>query len=217
MAYGSVSIGRLILVPVLVSLAVTVLRLTGELLNWPPLFFNKSAGGFGAVVGITWLAVVFAIYFAIRLSGAADVPASKGRAILMAVLALAVTFGGTFLLFSGGSSPKPILQTAGVVVVIAALAIMRRVWPTYWNALFAYALGARIPVLAVMYLAIKGRWGTHYDVLPPGMSFQSFTQEYLVSALFPQLFLWVPFTVIFCGIFGLVVLAVRRRRVSPSS
>lgn len=43
----------LILIPALLTLAITLLRLAGELLNWAPALFNKAAGGGGALVGIT--------------------------------------------------------------------------------------------------------------------------------------------------------------------
>ncbi len=51
----SLSIGKLILVPAVITLAVTILRLVGELENWSPLFFNKHAGGGGALIGTQWL------------------------------------------------------------------------------------------------------------------------------------------------------------------
>lgn len=59
---------RLIFVPALVSLIVTLWRLTGELLQWSARFYNPEAGGSGAIVGITWLAPVFGIYFALHLT-----------------------------------------------------------------------------------------------------------------------------------------------------
>jgi hypothetical protein len=52
----------LILVPAIITLAVTLLRLAGELLRWSPTFFNREAGGPGAIVGIVWLVPVFGIY-----------------------------------------------------------------------------------------------------------------------------------------------------------
>jgi hypothetical protein len=47
------SIPKLILVPGLITLVITVLRLVGELQHWSKLFFNPSAGGGGAIVGIS--------------------------------------------------------------------------------------------------------------------------------------------------------------------
>ncbi len=62
--------GKLILVPALITLAITVLRLGAELLNLPPWLANKSVGGYGALIGISWLPPFLGIYFAIKLRGA---------------------------------------------------------------------------------------------------------------------------------------------------
>ena len=43
-------IGRLILVPAGITLAVTLLRLIGELQEWSSALFNRSVGGGGAIV-----------------------------------------------------------------------------------------------------------------------------------------------------------------------
>jgi hypothetical protein len=54
-------LGRLLLVPALITLAVTVVRLVGELMRWNPTFFSREAGGAGAIVGIVWLVPVFGV------------------------------------------------------------------------------------------------------------------------------------------------------------
>src|SRR2546425_9157559 len=74
-----VEITKLILVPSLITLGVTILRVVGELQNWSPVLFGKAAGGGGAVVGIAWLPIFFGIYFALKLSGAGAGSASLGR------------------------------------------------------------------------------------------------------------------------------------------
>ena len=48
------SIRRLIMVPAVITLAVTLLRLVGELQHWSPRFFSREAGGAFALVGIVW-------------------------------------------------------------------------------------------------------------------------------------------------------------------
>ena len=73
--------GRLILVPAGITLAVTLLRLIGELQEWSSALFNRSAGGGGAIVGIVWLVPVFGIYFALKL--AYDQPDYPGMAPLV--------------------------------------------------------------------------------------------------------------------------------------
>ena len=62
------SIGRLIFIPSVITLAVTLLRLIGELQHWSPILFNPTAGGGGAIMGITWLVLIFGVYFALKLS-----------------------------------------------------------------------------------------------------------------------------------------------------
>jgi hypothetical protein len=62
----------LILVPAVITLAVTLLRLVGELLRWNPTLFSREAGGAGAIVGIVWLVPVFGGYFAWKLVQAGD-------------------------------------------------------------------------------------------------------------------------------------------------
>src|SRR5256885_2552385 len=76
-----VSVGRLILVPALITLVVTLLRLVGELQNWPKPWVSTAAGGGGAVLGISWLPVIFGPYFALKLAGASDRPAGVGKAL----------------------------------------------------------------------------------------------------------------------------------------
>jgi hypothetical protein len=58
------SIARLVLGPTLFTLGITLLRLAGELRDWPSPWFDKSSG----VVGITWfLPPIFGFYFAWKL------------------------------------------------------------------------------------------------------------------------------------------------------
>ena len=46
------NVRQLILVPAVITLGVTLLRLVGELAGWSPALFNREAGGGGALVGI---------------------------------------------------------------------------------------------------------------------------------------------------------------------
>src|SRR3989442_15839150 len=89
----------LILTPALITLAVTVLRLIGELQHWSPKFFSREAGGAGAIVGIVWLVPIFGIYFAIRVNQAGQGPTSRGRAIGFALAALGVGVVLSFIIF----------------------------------------------------------------------------------------------------------------------
>jgi hypothetical protein len=83
-----------------------------------------------------------------------------------------------------------------------------------------YGLAARIPVAAVMFLAMAGAWGTHYDYVGMPRHFQMpFWPRYLWLALVPQLVFWVAFTVLLGGIGGVLVAALEplgRRLRQPS-
>ena len=90
---GQLSANHLILVPAIISLGVTLLRLVGELQHWSKTYFNSDAGGPGAVIGITWLAPIFGIYFAIRLAAAGEGPRSAWRAIGLGLLGGSIIVG----------------------------------------------------------------------------------------------------------------------------
>lgn len=62
-------IKKLITVPAIITFVVTIVRLLGEFGDLPAWLASKESGGGGAVIGITWLAPIFAIYFAIKLVG----------------------------------------------------------------------------------------------------------------------------------------------------
>ena len=70
----SVRPGQLILVPAVITFAVTLLRLVGELQGWSPRLFSKAAGGGGAIVGISWLVVIFGAWFGWKLAKAGQRP-----------------------------------------------------------------------------------------------------------------------------------------------
>ena len=65
----SVPLVNLITIPALITLAVAILRLVGELKHWPAPWFNAAPGGGGAIVGISWLPILFGPYFAWKLAG----------------------------------------------------------------------------------------------------------------------------------------------------
>lgn len=75
------NIPRLIFIPSVITLAITILRLVGELQHWSPKLFNPEAGGGGSIVGITWLVPILGVYFAIKVADAGQPPASAGKAI----------------------------------------------------------------------------------------------------------------------------------------
>jgi len=204
-------IARLILTPSVITLAVTLLRVIGELRHWSPALFNPSAGGGGALVGITWLVPVFGIYFALKLAGTGEGPAGIGRAIGMAVLGLIVMAGGSFL-FVAHQIDFPGKLAIGLLLIVAAAVLQFRNWPNLAKALLAYGYAARIPVALLMFFAIRGNWGTHYDALPPDFADMSFWPKYVQIALVPQLVFWIAFTMVVGMLFGSIATAIFSRR-----
>ena len=204
-------IARLILVPGVITLLITLLRVTGELRDWSPALFNRSPGGGGALVGITWLVLVFGVYFALKLTSDGNGPASIGRSIGMAAVGLVVMIIGGFI----AAAPQvniPGKVVIGLLLFVAATALQFRTWPALSKALLAYGYAARIPVVIVTYFAIRGNWGTHYDALPPGFSETSFWTRFIQTALVPQLIFWIAFTVVVGTLFGSIATAIRSRQ-----
>jgi hypothetical protein len=192
------SIFRFILVPGGITLAVTLLRLVGELEHWSKTWFNPEQGGFLAVVGIVWLVPVFGIYFALKLSGTGQGAAHLGHAIAQAILG-AILLGVGFYLLNGGVIPG-----LRGVVVMWALAVLGglpqwRTWPSLFEVLLAYGYAARIPVTIVMALATWAGWQSHYSAAIPG---ESKLEMYFLAAFIPQLVWWVAFTVVVGSLFG---------------
>jgi hypothetical protein len=212
---SKVSLPRLLLVPALITLAVTLLRLTGELKQWSPSLFNREAGGGGALVGIVWLIPVFGIYFALKLADAGRGPVSVGKALAANAVAFALNTSlgfGTFALF-----PSPVAQL-GVFVLTSWLAILvaRTGWPALWKVLLAYAFAARLPVLVTMFLSIFGGWDTHYTKPRPDFPAMGPWGLFFWTALLPQLSVWIYLTVVGGGLFGAFAVWIGRLVRKPS-
>jgi hypothetical protein len=206
MTNGTPIVRSMIFIPSIITLAVTLLRLIGELRQWNETLFRRSVGGPGAIVGIAWLAAIFAVYFALKLRKTDQAMQTRGKAIGLSVLALILFIGGTFLLYSSNGSLRFSLMTVlGLLVIIGGIVIMRMAWPAYWNVMMAYAFAARIPVLIVMFLAIRGNWGTHYDAALPNQTFTSTMAKFVELGLIPQVLFWIPYTVVLCGLIGILV------------
>lgn len=204
---------NLILVPAVITLAVTLLRLTGELLHWSPALFNREAGGGGALVGIAWLVPVFGAWFGWKLARAGERPASAGKSIGFAVLGFAIMPLIGFAAVKAGL-PQQSFATFGVFIVIGIVGavLAYRAWPGLGRTLFAYALAARIPVVIVMLIAMLGNWGTHYDVAPPNFPPMGPIAKWLLIGVLPQLTIWIWFTIALGAIAGTIAAAVAGRR-----
>jgi hypothetical protein len=210
----SVSIASLVTVPALITLGITLVRLVGELQHWPKPLFNPAAGGGGAIIGISWLPIIFGPYFAMKLAGAGDGPSSAGRAIGFAFLALAVYVVAGFL-FGKTVGHASFLTLLALLLMLLAGFVPGIGWRPLGNTLLAYAFAARIPVLIVMYLAMSGNggqgWGTHYDAVAPVFARLAFATKYLYTAVLPQMTMWIGWTVVVGSVVGTIAAAVARR------
>jgi hypothetical protein len=211
------SIWQLILVPAVITLAVTILRLVGELHHWSKVWFNPEAGGPWSIVGIAWLAPIFGIYFAVKLTTAREGPRSGWGAIALGLLGVALAVAVQYsagLLFAR-------LGFLGIVVLVwcvyvVAAFLQHPAWPRMFAVLTAYAFAARLPVVIVMFLAFRGNWGTHYDALPPvPLPAWGFWQKFVWLGLIPQLTFWVGYTIVFGALFAAITAALLRLRRKP--
>jgi hypothetical protein len=211
----SISISRLIAIPAVITLAVTILRVVGELKHWPTLWFSTAAGGGGALVGISWLPIIFGPYFALKLTDAGEGAASMGKAIGWAVGSLLVFVSGAFLFGSTLNHPN-FLTVLAMVLMLGSAFVPGIGWRSLGNTLVAYAFAARIPVLIVMYFAMTGNggagWGTHYDRVPPALANLAPLRKFFFLGVLPQLTLWIGFTAVVGSILGTVVAAIARRK-----
>jgi len=204
---------RLIFVPALIALAITLLRLIGELQHWSPEWFSPATGGMipssiSWIVGITWLAIPFGGYFAFKLASSGEKAPGLGRWIPIVVLGLMLAyFGPSLARLAHLGFPKflivlwPAMAIAGLIQYFA--------WPALFRVLIAYGFASRIPVVVVMFLAIRGSWGTHYDYVDFGnaLSKWSFVGKFFLLAFFPQLIFWIGFTVLVGSLGGLAAMA----------
>ena len=62
-----------------------------------------------------------------------------------------------------------------------------------------------------MLFAILGNWGTHYDVVAPASRRLRPLAKWLWIGVLPQLTVWIWYTVLIGGLFGLVAGAIAAR------
>ena len=204
----------LVLVPALLTLIVTVVRVVGELQGWNPTFFSKPGGG-SAVVGITWLVLVFGFWFGWRLRRPGSPP--PGKAALLYLTGIAVLAGGMIGLVQLGLVTLPSRESPGeptglaygfaLLAVAAVVAVFA--WPRLTGTLMLYGVLARIPVVVVTYLDLHYDWHTHYGELPPG----AVTADPFIALCTPQVTLWpFVFTPLVGGLLGCLGAAMAGRR-----
>lgn len=204
----------LILIPAVITLAVTILRLLGELQHRSPALFSPAAGGGGSLVGISWLIPVFGIYFAWKLNARGEGPSSGWKAAGWALLA---ALGASAVIAVGVAMKLPFVGMLLLFAVTSWIAIVVafRGWPALGRTLLTYAFAARIPVAILMLIAMYGNWGTHYDVAPPDQP-QVAAMAPLVKwfwiGLLPQATIWIYLTVVGGMLVGGVTAAIAGRR-----
>ncbi len=207
---SGLNVKRLIMVPALIALAVTIGRLVGEIVGGPSALFSRDAGGGGALIGIVWLIPIFGVYFAVKLFGGGLGAESAVKVIGFAGLGLVASAAIALPVFLLTGNPNvcvsfggAISQQLGMAVAsLVAVLILRKAWPLFFRTMLSYAFASRIPVLIVMFIAMLGNWGTHYELGPPGYPEMGFLAKFIVIALLPQMTFWVMVTVVFGTLFG---------------
>ncbi len=128
-SHSGPNVKRLIMVPALIALAITIFRLVGELAGGSSTLFNRAAGGGGALIGIVWLVPIFGVYFAVKLVGQGFGPASAGKVIGLAVGGLVIGMVLLALVFSLTGDPNVSVSFGGAIgqqlgAAIAALVVV---------------------------------------------------------------------------------------------
>ncbi|MBI4165383.1 MAG: hypothetical protein HY508_06575 [Acidobacteria bacterium] len=204
-----ISIPRLVAAPAAITLCVTLVRLAGELGHWSEGLFNRTMGW--SIVAIIWLAPIVGIYFALKLAKSGAGPksflSSVGYSLLGVVVLLIFAFAPSMLKIQHGFYDR--LLYGWAFFVVAAL-VTRRGWPQLFKVLAVYGFAARIPVAVIMFFAFRGNWGTHYDAVPLDMPALGLTTKYLWLGFFPQLTLWVAYTILAGMLFGTIVSGIAR-------
>ncbi|HEX5052247.1 MAG TPA: hypothetical protein VFZ65_10775 [Planctomycetota bacterium] len=207
----------LVLVPAALTLAVTLLRLAGELRGWPTPWVSKAPGGGGALIGITWLVPVFGAWFGWRLAGAGGRPSRPGRALLLHVAALVVYIAGFQVIgrvpaLDGGTAGGLVAQilTMGGVSVLAML-LAFAAWPRLCTVDLVYALLARAPTALITFLAVFGDWGTHFEQFGRNDYHEFGPWPHAALLAFAQLVFWPAFTAAVGGLFGTLAAMLRRK------
>ena len=208
-----------ILIPGILTLAVTVVRLVGELQGMDPALFGVEPGGTAtpaipgeaapmpSLVGIFWLMPIVGAYFALRLRRSGDSPAHRGKALLFALLGAAL-FGGSAAAGLYALGPEvnnaafPWFLVVLALVGILAMLVCRAGWPSLFRLTFTYGLLARVPIVILTYILCFEAAGTHYEKVAPMAPTDLTTLARATWLSVAQIGVWVPLTVLFGGLAG---------------
>ncbi len=211
----------LVLAAAVLTLGVSIARLTGEVQGWIP----PQSGGALHPLGISWLVFLFGAVFGIALQRKGSAPRVP-LAPLWALLCMAAVVGsvawqfGPFLKAEATAAVyerlRPaVLTLAGIGTVLAIVGFV--IWPRLALMLLAYGLLARGIVLGITWLAKASAWETHYTKFgPPGIEVAELS-ETMFAASIAQLGFWVPYTIVGGMLAGCVFgLLGRPRRVAQT-
>ena len=166
-------------------------------------------------MGIVWLIPIFGIYFCVKLVRGGFAPESAGKVIgfavlgLLAAVVIVLTLTGdpnVNVSFAGAILQQLVWAVASLVSVL----IVRKVWPAFFRIMLCYAFASRIPVLIVMFIAMLGNWGTHYELGNSSFPEMGFLTKFIMIAVLPQMTLWIMVTMVFGTLFGGIAAAVVR-------
>ncbi|MGE3174573.1 MAG: hypothetical protein AB7O97_18220 [Planctomycetota bacterium] len=222
MSDAAPNLTRPVLIAATVTLVVSVLRLVGELQGWSAALFGVHEPGTApqpGMLGIWVLVPIFGFWFGRRLRQRTGGPPHAGKAALWFAIGIAVVAGGFAALVTSGLVPFGTeeapevaagLQYILIVDAIAA-AVLVFAWPRLAGVLALYGVLARIPVVAITWLALENGWHTHHVLLPPGIVLPEGTSQFAFLAT-PQLTVWILFTMGIGGLAGCLGAATAGRR-----
>ena len=222
MTAKSPGIGSLVLVPALITLVVTILRLVGELQGWNQMLFNNGAPGPEtppALFGIFALVPIFGAWFGWRLRRTTGGPAHAGKAALLFAAGMGVLVGLYMAAEAVGLVVMPTKEAPGVPdgmlwvlgILILSCVVAFIAWPRLTSTLFVYAVLARIPVIAITFVAVEKNWDTHYTKLPAEFALPTGESKAMFLSI-PQCTFWIAFTMLVGGLFGCLGAALTRRK-----
>jgi len=192
---------RIALIPGLITLAVSVVRLLGELQLGPPILFNRNPGGDGALIGVTWLVPIAGLWFAWKARNAGFVPVSPARGVLWPLFGTLAMAACAALVIGVIKLSLPVALLVIAPLALACTLFVRAAWPALFRSLAVYGLYARVPVIGITALAAFRGWDTHYQkVGPDDLPLSPGMQTLWIGVA--QIGIWIPLTVLIGGLIG---------------
>ena len=100
----------------------------------------------------------------------------------------------------------------GLLLIVGGAALQYIPWRELAQTLISYAFLARVPVVIVMYFAMRGHWQTHYSAVPKGFENLAFWPKFMYLAVTPQLVMWIVYTMTLGALCGGIYAAIVRRK-----